>query len=146
MANVVTNTGREIISGSVIQVGSGPGHSVPKYMTWGTGTSTALVTDTAMTTEDYSTTQTGGNACRVLATMSQVTTSVTNDTVQAVGTLTAAADAPTIAECGLFDTIGTSAGPTTPPSGGNMFTHSNFTGVALSAGDAIQFTIQVQFS
>ena len=66
---------------------------------------------------------------------SGVTTSVTNDTYQVVGTRTATG-AGTVTNAGLFDAA----------SGGNLFLKGDFTGIALASGDSIQFTIKAQFA
>lgn len=130
MANVLTNVGREIITGLLAAVGSGPGSAVPKYVGWGTGAGTSAATDTTLFTEDS-----GGSPsyARVTCTLTQQTTSVTNDTFQAVGTIVSNGS-HTITNAGLFD-----AG-----SSGNLFIKGDFSGVALTSGEAIQFTIQYQ--
>ncbi len=125
MATVVTNEGLAIISGLTTGITS----LLPKYTAWGTGTGTSAVTDTTLFTEDS-----GGTYARVVATLSQFTTSVTNDTFQAVGTITADA-VKTITNCGLFDAS----------TAGNLFFKADFTGVALNTGDSIQFTFQVEY-
>lgn len=125
MATVLTHAGKAIITNRII--GSG---TEPKYIGWGTGTTTAAVGDTALTTEDV----TGGYA-RVSGTGTRVTTSQTNDTYQVVGTLTAGA-ALAIAEAGTFDAATT----------GNICVHGNFTAITLAASDSIAFTIKVQFT
>jgi hypothetical protein len=129
---LVTNTGHNIITGLMIKVGSGPGFTVPSYVGWGTGTTAAAATDTNLTTPS--------NEARVNCTMTQFTTSVTNDTMRAQGTVTSASN-QTIAECGLFDAAGTG----TPPTGGNFFLHAVFTGLPLNINDSIAFDIRVQF-
>lgn len=103
------------------------------YLQWGTG-SAAAATATAVTT-------TSTTEARVAASMSQVTTTVTNDTLQATGTITAAG-ARAITEVGLFD----AAGSGSPPTGGLMDVYGDFTVINLASGDSIAFTVTVKFS
>ena len=83
------------------------GGTTPSYVAWGTGAGTT----------------------------SQVTTSVTNDTLQVVGTQTAGGTLA-ITNAGLFDAS----------TAGNLFVKGDFTGIALNSGDSIQFTFRCQFS
>lgn len=143
MANVVTYAGVAIISNLV----SGIGGAIAKYIGWGTGSGTSARSDTALFTEDYSTTNDGTHNLRGTGTVSRVTTSQTNDTVQVVGTLTQPhSGGATITNVGLFDTNGQAADLVTAPSGGNLLVKSDFTGIALSQNDSIQFTLQLQFT
>lgn len=64
-----------------------------------------------------------------------MTTTVTNDTHQVVGTNTAGGSL-TITNAGVFDAS----------SSGNLYVKGDFTGVVLASGDSIQFTFKVQFS
>lgn len=77
---------------------------------------------------------TGGYA-RAVSTMSQQTTTQSNDTWQAVATLTAGAIL-TITNAGFFDAA----------TAGNMALKGDFTGVPLGSGDAMQITGQIQFN
>ena len=106
--------------------------SVMKYLQWGTGSAAAATANTVTTT---STTE-----ARTAGTMSQVTTTVTNDTLQVTGTITAAA-ARAITEVGVFDASGSGS----PPTGGNMDVYGDFAVVNLNSGDSIAFTVQVKF-
>ena len=72
---------------------SGLGGMVPKYCAFGTGAGPADSTATALSTEVET---------RGTGTVSRVTQTVTNDTYQVVGTVTATATRA-ITECGLFD-------------------------------------------
>lgn len=103
------------------------------WLQWGTGTG-AVASATAVTT-------TTTTEARVSAAMSQVTTTVTNDTLQATGTITAAG-ARAITEVGLFDAVGTGSPPTT----GNMDYYGSFAVINLSTGDSIAFTIKATYS
>jgi hypothetical protein len=121
MATLLVNTGRAIVTSRIN--GSG---TTPSYVAWGTGAGTTGATDTTLFTEVTP---------RVSGTATQVTTSTTNDTFQVVGTQTAATG-ETITNAGLFDAS----------TSGNLFVKGDFTGIALSNGDSIQFTFKVQFS
>lgn len=106
--------------------------SRPLYIGWGTGTGqTAASTDLA----------TAANESRATGTSSQQTTTVTSDTFQVVGTLTAGG-ARAITEAALFDAAGTG----NPPSGGNMDVYGDFSVVNLATNDSIAFTFKVVLS
>ncbi len=134
MATVITNAGQVIPSGRMI--GSTPSQAEPKYIGWGTGAGTAAVGNTTLFTEtalDLSTT----SGTRATGTSSQVTTTLTNDTYQVTGTLTATG-AGTVTNAGLWDnaTIGS----------GTLYLKGDFTGIVLASGDSIAFTIKVKFA
>ncbi len=103
------------------------------YFQWGTGTGAAASANVVTTT---TTTE-----ARVAATMSQQTSSVTDDQLRATGTVTAAGTRA-ITEVGLFD----AAGSGSPPTGGNMDVYGDFSAINLSSGDSIAFTVNVTFS
>lgn len=122
MAQVLTNRGKEIIADRILGAGT-----EPKYVAWGTGAGTAAAADTTLFTE--------ASESRTLGTSSKVTTTTTNDTYQAVGTITATG-AKTITNMGLFDASTV----------GNLFIHADFTGVPLNINDSITFTVKAVFS
>ena len=122
MATLLVNTGKAIITNYLI----GGAASQPKYVGWGTGAGTTAATDTTLFTE---------TGTRTSGTMSQQTTSVTNDTYQVVGTMTAGATLA-ITNAGLFDAS----------TSGNLFVKGDFSTVNLNSGDSIQFTFKTQFS
>ena len=124
-AMVIVNGGQAIVTNLV----SGLGGTVPKYVAWGTGAGTAAVTDTTLFTESTDEARTNGTPTRV-------TTTVTNDTFQVVGTLTVAVSGKTITNVALFDAI----------TSGNLYFKSDFAGLPLIVGDSITFTIKVKFS
>lgn len=124
-ATVIVNGGQAINTNLV----SGIGGTVPKYVAWGTGAGTAAVTDTTLFTESTEETRTSG-------TVSRVTTTVTNDTYQVVGTITVATSGKTITNVGLFDAS----------TSGNLYFKSDFTGLALAIGDSITFTLKVKYA
>jgi len=125
MATVFTNVGASIITNRIIQAGT-----APKNIGWGIGTTAAAVTDTALTTESAPTTSGG----RTVGTESRVTTSVTNDTYQVAGTVTAGSTLA-ITEAGLFDNV----------TAGNMLIHGVFGAINVVSGDSIAFTIGLKF-
>lgn len=134
MATVIVNGGQAIPSGRMI--GSTPSQAEPKFIGWGTGAGTAAVANTTLFTEtalDLSTT----SGTRTTGSSSQVTTTLTNDTYQVTGTLTASGSG-TVTNAGLWDnaTIGS----------GTLYLKGDFTGIALASGDSIAFTIKVKFS
>jgi hypothetical protein len=112
---VFTHVGKAITTNLV----SGIGGTVPKYVGWGTGSTGAAATATDLST--------AATEARTSGTVSRVTTSQTNDTLQVVGTVTIAGAGKTITEAGLFD----AAGSGSPPSGGNLYELASFTGLAL---------------
>jgi hypothetical protein len=122
MATVYLDAGKAITANRLKGTGT-----EPKHIAWGTGAGTAAVADTTLFTEASET--------RVEGTSTVETTDVTNDTYQVVGTLTA--DGPkTITNAGLFDAATV----------GNGLMKTDFTGVALEAGEGIQFTMGIKFA
>lgn len=103
------------------------------WLQWGTSSGAAASANVVTTT---STTES-----RAAATTSQQTTSVSNDTLRLVATITAAGTRA-ITEVGAFDAVGTGS----PPTGGNMNIYVDFSVINLLSGDSIQFTINNQFS
>lgn len=101
--------------------------TAPTYIGWGTGSTAAAVTDTAL--------QTASSESRTNGTGSKITTTFTNDTLQVTGTITSTSS-QTISEVGLFDAS----------TSGNMYLHGVFTGIALGNGDAIAFTLTIQIT
>jgi hypothetical protein len=128
VATVFTNKGKDITTNLV----SGLGGTVPKFVAMGTGATgaarTAAAADTALSTEVET---------RTTGTPTRVTTTVTNDTLQVVGTVTATAGR-SVDEGGLFDVVTTSSG--------NMYTSATFNVITLVSGDSIQFTWQLKYS
>jgi hypothetical protein len=116
------DAGKAIVTNLV----SGLGGTVPKYCAMGTGAGPANSTGTALTTEVES---------RATGTPTRVTTTVTNDTYQVVGTQTATT-ARVITEVGLFDAT----------SAGNMLIGSGISTVNLANGDSLQVTYKLAFS
>src|SRR4030095_14484413 len=128
-ATAITNTGVAIQAKRM--VGATPTQAEPKFIGMGVGATgaarTALVGDTALTSEVES---------RSTGVASTVTTTVTNDTYQCVGTVSATA-ARAVDEAGLFDSGTTGAG--------NMMISATFAVQNLANGDSIQFTFKNKF-
>jgi len=98
----------------------------PLFLGWGTGAGqTAASTALAAAAPE----------ARTSGTSSQVTTTITNDTYQVVGTITASA-ARAITEVALFDALTV----------GNMDVYGDFAVINLASGDAIAFTVKVKVS
>lgn len=125
LAVAYTNAGLAITTNRFTQAGT-----APKNIGWGIGTTAAAVTDTALVTESAPTTSGG----RTVGTESRVTITVTNDTYQVVGLVTAGG-ALAITEAGLFDAV----------SAGNMLIRGVFSAYNVVSGDTITFTFQLKF-
>lgn len=126
-ATVVTNSGKAIAAKR--HIGSTPAQAEPNYIGIGTGATgaarTAVAADTALSTAVES---------RVAGTSSNVTTTVTNDTYQTVGTITATASRA-VDEAGTFDAS----------TAGNMDISATFAVVNLASGDSLQITFKKVF-
>jgi len=124
-ATVLTDLGKALTASRMLG-----GGTEPKYLGVGVGATgagrTALATDTALSTAVES---------RVAGTSSAVTTSVTGDTYQVIGTITATASR-SVDEAGLFNDA----------TAGNMYLSATFPVVSLVVGDSIQCTLKVQYS
>lgn len=123
-ATLIVNTGRAVSTALLAAIGV----LAPKYMGWGTGAGTAGATDTTLFTEASETSTT-----RPTATLSQATTTTTNDTARFVATITVAGGNKTITNIGLFDAN----------AAGNLFFKADFTGLALNIGDSGAFTVNI---
>jgi hypothetical protein len=120
MASVFTNAGKAAASAAIVAA------SAMKYLGWGTGSGqTASSNDLAAAAAE----------ARSAGSMSQVTSSVTNDTVQITGTITAAGSRA-ITEVGVFDAL----------TSGNMDLYGDFAVINLGAGDSIAFTVKLAFA
>ena len=85
----------------------------------------------------------GTTEARTLATTSQQTTTITNDTMRNVFTITELSAGPiAITEVGVFD----AAGSGSPPTGGNMDIYGDFSAINVNSGDSIQFTVNTKFT
>jgi hypothetical protein len=123
---VLTNAGKAVTTNRIIGAGT-----EPNYVAAGVGATgaarTASIADTALSSELAE--------GRVSGTSSRVTTSVSSDTYQVIGTVTATGTRA-IDEAGLFDAS----------SSGNMYLSATFPVVNLSVNDSIQLTLKVQYS
>lgn len=131
MTSLVPTTGKAVISGRMF--GTTPTQAEPRYLGWGTGAGAGSASSTDVSTP--------ATEARVTGTSSQFTTTVTNDTHQVVGTLTANAN-KTITNVGIFDAAGTGS----PPSGGALYAIFDGLSQALNSGDSIQLTARVQYT
>ncbi len=126
-ATVVTNSGKAISAKR--HIGTTPAQAEPNYIGMGVGATgaarTAVAADTALSTAVES---------RVAGTSSTVTTTVTNDTYQTVGTVTATATRA-VDEAGTFDAS----------TAGNMDISATFAVVNLASGDSLQLTVKKVF-
>jgi len=120
-----TNAGAAIVTNRITQAGT-----APKNIGWGTGTTNAAVTDTALVTEAAPTTSGG----RTVGTESRTTGSVTNDQYTVTGTVTSGSTLA-ITEAGLFDAV----------SAGNCLIRGNFSAINVINGDSIAFTFNLRF-
>lgn len=128
MAVVLTNNGKGILTNRVKGAGT-----EPNFVGWGTGTTTATATDTALVTP--------ASPARVAGTSTQQTTTTANDTYRVVAQLVAGG-ALAITEAALFDGAGTGL----PPTGATIFIRGDFAALNLSSGDSITFTFNVTFA
>lgn len=125
LAVTFTNAGTAIITNRISQAGT-----APKNIGWGTGTTAAAITQTALVTEAAPTTSGG----RTVGTESRTTTTVTNDTYTVAGTVTSGSTLA-ITEAGTFDAV----------TAGNMNIRSNFSAINVVSGDSIAFTFNLAF-
>jgi hypothetical protein len=122
MATVYANAGKAITTNRLKGAGT-----EPLFVAWGTGAGTAAITDTTLFTE--------AAEARTSGASTQQTTTVTNDTYQVIGTITAVA-IRAITNAGLFDASTV----------GNLFVKGDFSTINLAIGDSIQFTIKISFA
>ena len=125
--NTITNASLAEMSGLVGNTGSKTAFT---YLAAGTGTTAAGATDTSLETEI---TDTGLE--RASATVSQVTTTATNDTLQLLKAWTATG-AKAITECGAFNAS----------SAGTMLGRQVFSAVNTAADDVFQLTYKFIFA
>jgi hypothetical protein len=121
MATIYTDVGENVTADYFDGTSSAPANY---YVAWGTGTGTASKTDTTLFTEASET--------RVTPTTEDQPSSNQN---RWIATLTADGS-KTITNAGLFDAL----------TGGNMVIKGDFTGIALTASDKIEFTITLTWS
>jgi hypothetical protein len=122
MADIFPDAGEAHVV-DILDPGSGVAKPTGWYIGWGTGAGTAAKGDTTLFTE--------AAESRATATNSQPTA----DTLRMVGTLTSASGA-TITNAGILSAT----------TSGELLCKGDFTGVVLGAGDAIEFTFNLQFT
>jgi hypothetical protein len=120
MADIYTDAGEAFTADLFDGTVSAP---ATHYVAWGTGAGTATKTDTTLFTE--------GPEARVAATRSQPTASQN----RFIGTITASG-ARTVTNAGVWTDV----------SAGSLLLKSDFTGVVLASGDAIQFTFTLTWN
>jgi hypothetical protein len=129
---MIVNAGRPVISARLYGTGSAAYGSIGI----GTGATAAAVTDTTLQT-GVTASGAGDGGVHAIPTASvaasSVTTTITNDTAQFVGTVTAAGSIA-VTESGLFnaDTAGT------------MLARQVFAAVNLTSGDSLQLTWKIK--
>lgn len=130
-----TNVGTAVIANRVIQAGT-----APKFVGWGTGTTTAAVTQTDLVTEAVETLSAG----RATAVETRATTTNTNDTNVWTAPAITATGSRAITEAATFDA--NSSGATQPNATGVMTIRGDFAAVNVVSGDSIVFTIKLKFA
>jgi hypothetical protein len=129
MATVLTNNGQEWAAERLAGVQGGGTNNVyanaGSHIGWGTGAGTSAVTDTTLFTESTD------PASRVATTVT-VTGTGSSAKYQATATLTSTTT-QTITNAGLF----------TASTSGILLVKGDFTGIALTNGDSIAFTITI---
>lgn len=122
--NLVTTRGKQIVAERIGGTGS---QAAIGYIAVGTGTTAAAAGNTALETEI-----TDSGLARAAATVSNVTTTTTNDTEQFVKTFTVTGT-KAVTEEGLFDAS----------SSGNMLARQVFSAVNVVNGDSLQITHKI---
>lgn len=125
--NIITNAGKAAIAGLAGNTGAITAFG---YLAVGTSSTAVAATDTTLTAEIVDT-----GLARVAATVSRVTTTVTNDTLQLTTTWTASGS-KTVQEAGVLNAAST----------GTLLGHALTGSLSLTNGDILQGTYQVKFS
>ena len=130
MRNLVPTAGKAGVASRINGAGS---EALFDKIGWGTGTTSPAAGDTTLQTEVN---LSGGAASGVhvisSATASRVTTTVTNDTAQLVGTATASGTIA-ITESGVFNAA----------TNGTLLCRQTFSAINVVSGDSIQFTWKI---
>ncbi len=131
-AVVLTTVGKNWRNDKCRDAGSGAGlvatsAETPRFVAWGTGAGTAAIADTTLFTE--------ATEARVTAVLTTITGTVTGDTFQAVGQITADGT-KNITNAGLF----------TASIGADLFIHGDHASVPVVLSDAIEYTFQDKLS
>lgn len=126
MANYTTNVGQAAVAAQISGAATFP---VFQYIGVGLGTAAGSSADTALVSEILD-----SGLARGTATISRVTTDVTNDTAQAVLSFTVTGT-KAVAESGLFNHIGTATG--------TMLARQTFSAINVVNGDTLQITWKI---
>jgi len=127
VANLITNAGFALIAGRINGSGS---PAAATYIAVGTGTTAASTADTALQTESST-----SGLSRAAATVSLVTTTVTNDTAQMVVTFTVTGSVA-VTESGVLN----------DSSSGTLLCRQVFSAINVVSGDSLQITWKVKAS
>ena len=126
IANYIVNGGAAAVAAQISGVVTFP---VFQYIGVGLGTAAGAVTDVALVSEILD-----SGLARGTATMSRVTTDVTNDTAQGVLSFSVTGT-KAVAESGLFNHIGTAVG--------TMLARQTFSAINVVNGDTLQITWKI---
>lgn len=122
--NKIVNAGLALAAGLLNGSGS---PTTPTYIAVGTGTTAVAATDTTLVTETAA-----SGLTRAAATVSLVTTTVTNDTAQWLKSFSVSGTVA-VTESGVFNAS----------SGGTMLCRQTFSAVNVVSGDTLQITWKV---
>lgn len=125
VSNLIVDSGAAAVAGLIIQVGSTSPFS---YIAIGEGNTAATGGNTTLETEIT----TGGGA-RALASLSRVTTDISNDTAQLIKTFTFTSSFGVV-EAGVFDSAATSA---------TMLCRQTFTAIPVVSTDSLEVTYKI---
>lgn len=125
VGNLITNAGFALVAG--LTNGSGS-PAAATYIAVGTGTNAAAVTDTTLQTESST-----SGLSRASATVSLVTTSVTNDTSQMLKSFSVSGTVA-VTESGVLNASST----------GTLLCRQVFSAINVVSGDTLQITWKVQ--
>lgn len=126
VANLITNAGAAAVAAQISGAATIP---VFQYVGVGLGTATATATATALTSEILD-----SGLARGTATVSRVTTDVTNDTAQLVLSFSVTGT-KAVTESGVFNHIGTALG--------TMLAYQIFSAINVVSGDTLQITWKI---
>lgn len=126
IANLIVNNGAAAVAAQISGAATFP---VFQYIAVGTGTATAAATDTALGAEILD-----SGLPRGTATVSRITTDVTNDTAQLVLSFTVTGT-KAVTESGVFNHIGTATG--------TMLARQIFSAINVVSGDTLQVTWKI---
>jgi len=119
--NLIPNAGLAYLAGILAAVET----TIPKYLAVGTGTTDPAPGDTALESEV---------GTRVSGTQSRVTTTVTNDTSQVVGTFAAGNGTGAVTDVGLL----------TASTSGTLISRATFAAINKGASDTLEVTHKIK--